>query len=456
MSTRPEELNHLLDSNGETVGEDCKGKSKRGKIVMFCCIAVIAIDYSIVMPSIWLFLLSLSENSAEEWMLGLAIGSFSLSSFLLQYPIGVWLDRRPMKEVLVFCLWISMLGNFVYFLSVNVWMVCVARFVCGIGMGLYLIMSVFILRTTKEEGLISLACIIFSHVFSMSERSEQFSYMNAVMMVAMIVSPALNEPLTLVQNMRFAFFEINSLNIVGLVMAGTFGALLILVHLFFQEPPHEVAEKQPLSQLLQVVKIDTGSLLLAQFVALFNQTCIEVIIPPLVVAFFSFGQLLTSVFYAGLTAYLLVCFVLAGQLSKKLSDRTMIFLGWLCVGGGGLFLLLSQIFAETHILLWQLIVGSGIFVTSNAFFETCVPSLFSKMAARHQKHSEAASQSLLVTLQSLAILIAPFAISPILTIGVVWVFLFVLVLWFLAFLFFLFSFRHLAVQTRIETVHLED
>jgi hypothetical protein len=58
---------------------------------------------------------------------------------------------------------ISLFGNVAYFLCSQVWMVCLARFVCGAGTSVYLITSVFILRTTEEES-----------------RSEQFAWMNAV------------------------------------------------------------------------------------------------------------------------------------------------------------------------------------------------------------------------------------------------------------------------------------
>jgi hypothetical protein len=123
------------------------------------------------------------------------------------------------------------------------------------------------------------------------------------MMLAMIVGPAINFPLTLAPHTPLIFgLELNSLNIVGLVMAVVFGLLVVLVHAGFEEPPRKAAQKKlPLSLMSQVLKMDTSSLLIAQFVALFNQTCLEVIIPPVVIALFSFGQVFTSVFYAGLT-----------------------------------------------------------------------------------------------------------------------------------------------------------
>ena len=63
---------------------------------------------------------------------------------------------------------------------------------------------------------------------------------------------------------------------------------------------------------------------------------------------------------------------------------------------------------------------------------------------------------MLITVQSLAILLAPFVVSPLLSAGVQWVFLFVLSLWLLSFLFFLFSFRHLVVKDVLEPVQEKD
>ncbi len=218
---------------------------------------------------------------------------------------------------------------------------------------------------------------------SEAERSEQFSYLASIMMVGMIVGPGLNYPLTLVpRRPLLAGVELNSLNVVGLVLAGVCAALLALVHAFFVDPPRAAAgaEERPsaLRQLRQVLGVDTGSLLVAQFVALFNQTSIEVVVPPVVVALYGFRQLYTSLFYMGLTVYLLVAFLVAGQLSKRLSDRVLVLCGWLCVGGGTLVLLLSDV-VNGPPRLWQFAIGCLIFSTSSAFFETSVPSLFSKV-----------------------------------------------------------------------------
>jgi MFS family permease len=103
-----------------------------------------------------------------------------------------------------------------------------------------------------------------------------------------------------------------------------------------------------------------------------------VIVPPVVVALYGFRQLFTSLFYMGLTVYLLIAFLAVGQLSRRLSDRVLVLCGWLCVGAGTLVLLLSDV-VNGPPRLWQFAFGALVFSTSSAFFETSVPSLFSKV-----------------------------------------------------------------------------
>ncbi len=100
------------------------------RMTLFACVLFIAIDYAVVMPSIWLYLQSF-DAEVPEYVLGLAIGAFALSSFLLQFPLGLWLDRRSMREVLVVILWVSLVSNLFYFVAWSPWAVVVARFFCG-------------------------------------------------------------------------------------------------------------------------------------------------------------------------------------------------------------------------------------------------------------------------------------------------------------------------------------
>lgn len=159
-----------------------------------------------------------------------------------------------------------MTGSLLYFFATNIWVVLVARFITGIGGAIFLTCSVWIVRTTNEQ-----------------ERSAAFSGLQSVFMIGMILGPALNFPITKVPIIKFSFFEINQLNVVGLIMFVVMGIALIIVFLFFEEPdavPETTVEMSLSEQLKAIFTFGTGSLVVAQFVAIFYQTCIETIITP--------------------------------------------------------------------------------------------------------------------------------------------------------------------------------
>ena len=73
------------------------GSQRFSKFSVFSAAFILSVDYSVVMPSVWLFLLSLDEN-VGEYFLGLVIGAFNLGGLIVQPIFGKWLDKRPIRE----------------------------------------------------------------------------------------------------------------------------------------------------------------------------------------------------------------------------------------------------------------------------------------------------------------------------------------------------------------------
>jgi MFS family permease len=117
--------------------------------LLFCTVCL-SIDYSVIMPSLWLFLRSIDPD-VNEAFLGVALAIFQLASVLLNPLFGYWLDSRPMKEVIVFQLWISILGNLAYSFSTSVWQIIVSRFFCGAGSCVGLCANIYVIRATTEK-----------------------------------------------------------------------------------------------------------------------------------------------------------------------------------------------------------------------------------------------------------------------------------------------------------------
>lgn len=67
--------------------------------------------------------------------LGLAVSVNSAGSFLASPLFGWWADKRSTREVLLCTLVLMVIGNVMYSLAFNVWLLLAARFIVGIAAG---------------------------------------------------------------------------------------------------------------------------------------------------------------------------------------------------------------------------------------------------------------------------------------------------------------------------------
>lgn len=84
------------------------------------------------MPSLWLYLKTLDPH-VPEYFFGLIMGGFNLASMLASPFFGYWMDRRPMKEIIVFCMFVGVIGNATYALAPNIYVVMLGRLISGVG-----------------------------------------------------------------------------------------------------------------------------------------------------------------------------------------------------------------------------------------------------------------------------------------------------------------------------------
>ena len=387
-----------------------------------------------VIPSIWLFLRDMDE-SVPEYFLGLAVGGYALTSMLLQPVIGIWLDSRFIRETVTFQMWVVMVGNLLYFFSTSIYTVLVARIICGVGGTVFLSMSVYIIRTTTEQ-----------------ERSGAFGVMQIAMMGGIVIGPALNYPISLIPRMSIGgWLEVSAYNSVGIIMVMVQLLAMAAFHVFFIEPtnssPPTQSNMSGIAGLRSVLSFGVVALIVTESVAIFNQAALEVVMTPILLSYYGFRQVANSIFYTAMTVYMIILFsVLGGCVAPRLQDRTLIFLGWVWLCGGIVILFFGERFALPHIPVWLFAVGIFVYITSGAFFEIAVGSLFSKLVER-QGGKQATSQSILMMFQTLGTLIGPLIASPILTRGGL---TFVLVMlfgaWALGFIMFLAAFKWLKID----------
>lgn len=335
--------------------------------VLFCILSL-SIDYGVIMPSLWIFLRSLDPNVHEVW-LGVVLSAFQISSILVSPFVGWWLDKRPMKEVLVTQLWISIAGNAMYSLSTSVPMVVVSRFICGAGSTCFLCANLYIIRTT-----------------TVTERSSAFSKLSGSQLIGLLLGPAFNYPLTQMPHLSLGWIELTPLNAVGLFMCVILLVGVVLVHTLFREPSARVAleaeqdrEMSWVQKVQSIASLGTVALVVCGSVSSFNQIALESALPPITFAFWDFGQLENSLVYTALTVLLLLWYLLLGLfLTKRLSDRVLMLFAWVFVGSGVIFLVTVYMLARAW-LFWQFCVGAATIASSIPFFDSTTGSLLSKM-----------------------------------------------------------------------------
>jgi MFS family permease len=407
---------------------------------LLICMMCLSIDYSVVMPSLWLFLRSLDPDVPEA-ILGVGLSAFQLSSVCFSPLMGLWLDRRPTKEVVVMQIWISVAGNIMYSFSTHVWMVVASRFVCGLGSTVGLSASVFVIRSTTEEN-----------------RSSAFTKLYGVTLLGLLIGPVFNYPLTQLPHFVIMGVTMNSLNSVGLLMAVIMLLALLMVHILFREPPESAPAKEEhltwVEKMRSIASVGTVSLAITAFVSSMNQVSLEASLPPITLLYYGFGQLQNSYVYTALTGYLLVWYLINGFfLTQKLQDRVRLLLAWCCVGAGTLFLILTGVLQGRTWYFWEFCVGSALVATSIPFFDSATGSLFSKMHSNPSLQGRA--QGILSMAKGVGILIGPLIAAPVLSISPIYVFVFVGSAFVVTMPLFLFSFRHLVPSSELIAVESE-
>ena len=392
-------------------------------LLLFLCL-VNAVDYSVCMPSIWLYLQSLQPDIGETWY-GLSLASFSLASLIWQPLAGMWLDRRPLREVTVCTIWLTLLGNVLYIVATAPWMILVARFISGAISVLPLVTTVYVLRAFPE-----------------SIRVNRFAYLNAAFMLGIIGGPALNLLIVSLPTVPlFGKASLNSLNGAGIIMIVPLALGLLQMFIFFVEPPlaAEVVSDKQLSLwtgLRKLIGWETGALLLSGVLLTIGSQFSELLVPPVTQELYSFGQLKLSFFYTALTSIMLVFYLLLAWQGHRFSDRVLSLVGWLFQGVGSLLLIVFQLSGSLE--LWKFSLGIILGAVGATFLTTATPSLYSKLATRRMEgQDDAFAQSVQAGSTAVGMLLAPLVVGPLLQVGLLETFVTSMALWIVAIIVFL-------------------
>eukprot|EP01091_Cochliopodium_minus_P003822 TRINITY_DN13779_c0_g1_i1.p1 TRINITY_DN13779_c0_g1~~TRINITY_DN13779_c0_g1_i1.p1 ORF type:complete len:383 (-),score=39.35 TRINITY_DN13779_c0_g1_i1:154-1197(-) len=336
------------------------------------------------------------DKGISSFYFAVILASYAISTFVSSFFIGYWLDRRPMKEVVLFLVFVSVLGNLMYSMSISTHMVLIARLISGISGNIFACTDTYIIRK-----------------FTMEERTTKFALISMVQSFGLLLGPPLNYPLSLLPSLHWKIFKLNPLNSPGYLMMFFFATSFLMILFNFEEPPKRIDEqlesksfKDKIVAYKTIITSVTATLLFLQGVQVFNQVCLETVLTPLTKQFYNFGQLYNSFMYGGVTVLMIIMFGLVSCLTKIVKDRIIIMTGNI-MQGGGIISMFALFWAHNNDWVppfWLFMLVISIWVLGLPFFMVTVSSLYSKFI---EPTKQGMGQSFMGGIISLSFMLAP-------------------------------------------------
>lgn len=108
--------------NGDAAEDDAYWRTYKWSFAVLMFLALTdAIEYGVIMPSLFTYLERMDDHSHSEQQLnhfyGIILSAFSLASLCTKPFIGYLADKRPYRETLVWSTVVAIAGNVLYFLT---------------------------------------------------------------------------------------------------------------------------------------------------------------------------------------------------------------------------------------------------------------------------------------------------------------------------------------------------
>ncbi|XP_033642032.1 major facilitator superfamily domain-containing protein 8-like isoform X2 [Asterias rubens] len=278
------------------------------------------IEYAVVLPTLNEYLGSLDGDAT---FFGIVMAAFSFSGVLTSPLYGLFQDRFHRTKILIlFANLFEIAGNFLYFVGGTKYMLLGSRLVSGVGAGVGSSIFAQISRTSTEKG-----------------RASALSTASGARQIGLLLGPALNFPLNSL-DFYIGPFHVNKFSGPGILMCILYVVLeFVVLFLFYDIPPldkqdiilaaEENSALSPPSGNVAIVDVflkeEVLVLLTAQFVFMFNQTCLETAVTVMTKNLLDFGGIENSILFAVAGFELLASFIIIKCISKFISDRTMLF-----------------------------------------------------------------------------------------------------------------------------------
>lgn len=330
-----------------------------------------SIEYGIIMPSLWTYLQSLDGSQTQ---LGFCLASFSSARLLALPLVGLWADRRTIKEVMIFTLLVGAIGNLVYSFADltghHWWMILVGRLIAGAG---------------AANG--SLVASYVQIVCDEKTRTGMNAKMNGIASIGLVLGPALCVGLVAI-DWQIGPVRINHYTSPGYLMAIVNLLMLLFFAFLFKEPVDRTPDVDPLFNPRKVYlancanftfKRGIGLCFLLTFLNNFALSVLETIATPITVGQFGWGQVANSIFFAIISVQSIIVVIGVVISHRWVSDRTLTLVGMIFTGAAQIIGVVEWGGAELKVSLWSFWTAACILFVGIPIVGASIVSLYSKL-----------------------------------------------------------------------------
>ena len=97
----------------------------------------LGVDYAIILPTAWGYINTFMHFHYGGLVMGILLSVFALSGAIAGIILGYLNDLgMPLKRLILFGILFKIIGNLLYFIGINIYVIVLSRLIAGIGMGL--------------------------------------------------------------------------------------------------------------------------------------------------------------------------------------------------------------------------------------------------------------------------------------------------------------------------------
>ncbi|XP_064404673.1 major facilitator superfamily domain-containing protein 8-like isoform X2 [Halichondria panicea] len=306
----------------------------RSIYIMYFTMFLSAVTFSIVLSSIWPYLLQVDQVNATPFFLGWVIASYSFGQLVASPLFGFWADKRPTREPLLVAIVINVVFSLLYCYcgaipsGVSGYIIIVSRAMVGFGAAVAAIVRSYVSEATTEK-----------------ERTGAMAGVSSAQALGFILGPALGlafVPLGstgfVIEPIRFHFNVYTGPGYLSALM----GVINVVLLFFFKEVKlsstrdkkmrdRKVSPDHTLPLVTQRKYFDrcaAGTMIVLFFVVLFAFAVLETIAAPMSMDEFAWGKqqaiLYNNAFFAGLAVLAIATFICIKFITKCVDERVVL------------------------------------------------------------------------------------------------------------------------------------